>query len=99
MAEFTVKIKSLATEETHIYSLDKFNEFRRLYKDLEQRLKAGQHETIVNCTVAELKKIAEKASDLRDTEYAINKFHETPTKFSIGDIRVVLEALKNVKCN
>lgn len=38
MAEFTVKIKSLATEETHIYPLDKFNQFRKLYRALEKEL-------------------------------------------------------------
>jgi len=31
-AEFTVRIKSPAAEETYVYPLDDFNRFRRLYK-------------------------------------------------------------------
>lgn len=45
MAEFTVKIKSLATESTYIYPLDKFNEFQRLYRELEKELEVNKQKT------------------------------------------------------
>jgi len=46
MSEFTVTIKSDLNEENHIYPMDDYKRFRRLYRELNQRLEAGQHETV-----------------------------------------------------
>lgn len=69
-----------------------------MIKFAEQSPERVSVDAIVNCTIAEMKEIAEKASEDIEFEYNANGFFGKPRKLSVGDIRVILKAIKSVKC-